>query len=76
MGISIFIDTHLCTVSKYICKNKKTKRNMSAKQITHKCSLMIKNKYGCQMHSIYACNCWVQSLLACLFYLYVNNTTV
>ena len=47
--------THMCTVSKIIGIN--TENNMFAKQGIHKCSLMIKNKYGCQMHSIYAYYC-------------------
>ena len=40
---------------------------MSAKQGTHKCSVMIKNIYGCQMHSLYVYYCLGQSLLAHLF---------
>ena len=43
--------------------HKYRKQNMSAKQRIHKCSLMIKNKYGCQMHNTYAYYCWAKSLL-------------
>ena len=49
--------------------HKYRKQNVSAKQGIHKCSLMIKNKYGCQMHRIYAYDYWTQSLLA---YLLIN----
>ena len=34
---------------------------MSAKQRILKCSLMIKNKYGCQIHSIDTSYCCAQS---------------
>ena len=47
--------THVCTVSKVVGIN--TENKMSAKQGIHKWSLMIKNKYGCQMHSTYAYYC-------------------
>ena len=40
------------------------KQNMSPKQRIHKCSLMIKYKCDCQMHSTHAYYCWAQSLLA------------
>ena len=37
---------------------------------------MIKNKYGCQMHSTYAYYCWVQSLLGYFFYLHMQSCDV
>ena len=46
--------TYVCTVSKVVGIN--TENKTSAKQGIHKCSL-IKNKYGCQMHSIDAYYC-------------------
>ena len=58
--------THVDTVSKIIGINTE---NISAKQGIHMWSLIINNKYSCQMHSIYASYCWGQSLLAYLFYL-------
>ena len=39
---------HMCIVFKTIGMNAE---NKSAKQVIHKWSLMIKNKYGCQMYS-------------------------
>ena len=44
--------THLCEVSKVFAIN--TENKMSAKQVTCKWSLKIKNKYGCQMQNTYA----------------------
>ena len=41
---------HVCTVSKVIAIN--TENKMSAQQGIHKLSLVIKNKYGGQLHSI------------------------
>ena len=41
---------------------------MSSKQGIHKCSLMLRNKDGCQMHSIYTYYCWAQGLLAYLLF--------
>ena len=46
---------YVCTVS-YVIDMKKEK-NMSAKQGIHKQSLMRKDEYGCQIHSIYAYYC-------------------
>ena len=37
--------------------HKYRKQNISAKQVIHKWSLMMKNKYDCQMHSTYAYFC-------------------
>ena len=48
--------SHVCIVSKVIGINTR-KQNMSGKQGINKCSLIIKNKYGCQTHSIYAYYC-------------------
>ena len=42
---------HMSTVSKVMGINMEKK--MSDKQVMHKWSLMIKNKHGCQIHSIY-----------------------
>ena len=41
--------THVCTVSKVTGMN--TEKDMSAKQGIHNWSLMIKNKYGCELHN-------------------------
>ena len=54
---------HIYTVSKVIC----LKKNVSAKQGIHTFLLIIKNKYGCQIHSMYAYYCWAQNCLAYLF---------
>ena len=52
--------THMCTVFRGIGMNTENEICLP------KCSLMLKNKYGCQMHSKYAYDCWAESLLAYL----------
>ena len=54
----------VCTVSKVIGIN--TENKLRSKE--YMSLLMIKNKYGCQMHSIYSYNCWAKSLLTYFYY--------
>ena len=58
---------YTCRYSFSSCWHKYRKQNMSAKQVIHKWSLIIKNKYGCQFYSIDAYYCRDESLLVDLF---------
>ena len=66
------IHTHVCKIAIVIGKNKE--KEISATQGIHTQSLKGKNKYGYQMHAIYAYYCWAQFIMGYLFGVYIQNT--